>query len=134
MYNTITPIITTTYCATAITTALLLCPHVLATLEPVEDGLLAARGLRLPKELRDVLDFSLAGLQSLAVPPSEVGPCTKRSMGPGKSVGNVPYLEMHRCEGSRQGFFLRNHLGACIWKLYKASFDKQPILNDSMES
>ena len=88
-----------------------------------------------PEELHDVLDFPSPC--RLAVPPSEVGPYTKRSMGPGKPVEKlVPYLGMHRCEGihGKRLLFLRNHLGARIWKLHKAySFDTQPILKDFME-
>ena len=87
------------------------------------------------EELHDVLDFPSPC--RLAVPPSEVGPYTKRSMGPGKPVEKlVPYLGMHRCEGihGKRLLFLRNHLGARIWKLHKAySFDTQPILKDFME-
>jgi len=88
-----------------------------------------------PEFLHDGVDFPAPCRMS--IPAAEVGPYTKdavRGCRPTEKL--VPYLGLHQCEGIhiKRLAFLRNHLGARIWKVHRAySFDTWPVLRGFME-
>ena len=87
-----------------------------------------------PEDLHDGIDFPPPC--RMAVPAEEVGPYTKdavRARRPTEKL--VPYLGLHEREGIhiKRLAFLRNRLGARIWKVHRAySFDTWPVLKSFM--
>ncbi|CAE7512145.1 unnamed protein product [Symbiodinium sp. CCMP2592] len=87
-----------------------------------------------PEELHDQLDWPSPA--RLRIRPGDVGPYTQeaaRNRPPTEKL--VPFLGMHKEEGihSKRLAFLRNHLGARIWKLHRVwSFECRRELREFM--
>ena len=88
-----------------------------------------------PEELHDGIDWPSPC--RMEVPIEEVGPYTKDAVRGRKPTEKlVPFLGLHRCEGihAKRLAFLRNHLGARVWKVHRAySFQAWPILKPFMD-
>ena len=87
-----------------------------------------------PEELHDKIDWPPPA--RLAVTSADVGPYTKEAVGNRPASEKlIPFLGMHKAEGihSKRLAFLRNHLGARIWKLHRAwSFETDNCLRSFM--
>ncbi|CAE7676989.1 unnamed protein product, partial [Symbiodinium sp. CCMP2592] len=108
--------------------------HNLLNHEPPEQCHLVFVTYDFPEAFHDVLDF--APPARLKIREGDVGPYTKPAVeGRPPSEKLVPYLGMHEMEGihSKRLAFLRNHLGARIWKIHRAYvFSCEPRLASFM--